>query len=171
MGHCIRIFAGSPEVLGAYCRVLPLAQLFALTSQATVLVLPLDDDLHDALHHVYPAGTWDEEAVRLSSGDMAFAAAASAAGPLAYLETNYFGGMGFQSAALWNGGRLVIRPSKLNVALDGPVAWSERPINRVLAAMGVVRVEARDEFDSFGLGFYRSNESIWSMARAAKAGT
>lgn len=166
MGHNVRLFAGRPDVLGAYRAVLPVAELFELTSNAEFAVLPLDDDLHDALHRVYPAGEWRAGAVRLSDGDMAFAARASERGPLAYLETNYFGGAGFQAAALWKDGSLVLAPVVLNVIVHAGIPPSTWPINTALRLMGLATHEDKDEFDSFGLGFYRSNADIWAMARA-----
>lgn len=152
-------------MLAGYGRIVPRLRLFALTSGAGLLVIPLDDDLHDALHRAYPAGEWGNPSVRLSSGDMAFAAGASKAGALAYLETNYFGGLGFQSCVLWRDGALEIAPRQLDIARDGSFPSAERPINRALAALGVERIDGKDEFDSFGLGFYRSNDAIWEMAR------
>lgn len=168
MGHNVRLFAGSARVLSAYTALHPMARAFALTSGAAILAVPVDDDLHDAFHHAYGTGEWLDGAPLLSSGDMAFAANASRAGPLAFLETGYFGGAGHQAAVVWIGGELALGPAAVKAAdqaLRPPSLW---PINAALRLVGVVAADGEDEFQSFGLGFYRSNEAIWSMARQVR---
>jgi hypothetical protein len=164
MGHNVRLFAGSARVLAAYRALAPMARTFALTSGAGVLVLPLDDDLHDTLHRAYGTGEWSEGPPLLSSGDMAFAAKASERGPLAYLETSYFGGAGHQTAVVWQGGEVLMGPMVLRRADQAERPAGLWPINAALRQLGVGAHEGEDEFQSFGLGFYRSNEDIWSMA-------
>jgi hypothetical protein len=75
-------------------------------------------------------------------------ASASHHGPVAYVETDYFGGAGGQAAAVWRGGTI----------------WMERrsdgsgPINEALRLLGVRPTPGEDEFDTLGLGRHRSNE-------------
>lgn len=164
MGHNVRLIAGSPRVLSAYATLTPMAQLFALTSVATIAVLPLDDDLHDALHRAYGTGEWRTSPPLISSGDMAFAAEASRQGPLACLETSYFGGAGQQAAVVWMDGEIVLGPHMLkrqDQERRSPALW---PVNAALRMLGVVAGTGEDEFQAMGLHFYRSNEDIWSMA-------
>lgn len=75
---------------------------------------------------------------------------------IAYIETEYFGGTGGQSAAIWEGGQLVL----------GPLVTADA-INQVLRLLGAVRGRAADEFEAIGLGRYRSNED-WIDARNRK---
>jgi hypothetical protein len=79
---------------------------------------------------------------------------------LGYIETDYFGGVGSQTAALWRNGRLVLGPLLRETHWDaesgqhidsGPAA-----INDVLVQLGVKRGRSVDEFDALGLSKYRS---------------
>jgi len=72
-----------------------------------------------------------------------------------YVETNYFGGTGYQSAALFENGKLVWKGSEHS---DPPV---RSPINQGLRRMGVVvPLEGQDEFDSVGLRRFRTLECL-----------
>jgi len=66
---------------------------------------------------------------------------------VAYVETEYFAGEGFERAAVWRDGAPVLGP------LDGAGA-----INRALRFLGVVAEAGREEFDVVGLGRHRSLE-------------
>ena len=50
-----------------------------------------------SLHAAYGTGDWLEEGALLTATDLAFAASASRAAPLAYLQTDIFGSEGEQS--------------------------------------------------------------------------
>lgn len=63
---------------------------------------------------------------------------------LAYIETEYFGGIGSQSGVLFVDGRIEIEPER-----------SEDIINRILQRLGVYKEAGKDEFDSISLGHYR----------------
>jgi hypothetical protein len=63
-------------------------------------------------------------------------------GPVAYVEAEYFGGVGEQRATLWRDG----------VAEDLPA------LNEALRALGVRRTGGRDEFDTIGLGRHRTTQ-------------
>lgn len=68
-----------------------------------------------------------------------------AAEPLfALIETDYFGGLGSKSAAVYRGATEVMQPQV-----------GDRPINKALRLLGVKAGEGRDEFDTVGLGKYR----------------
>jgi hypothetical protein len=72
--------------------------------------------------------------------------------PLAYIETEYFGGVGAQSAIAWQNRQVIEGPVIANnISMDGP-------INRTLRRLGVVHGNSHDEFDTLGLGRYRSND-------------
>ena len=63
---------------------------------------------------------------------------------LAYIETDYFGGIGTQSGILYENGNISI-----------PLCSGERAINILLRELGVWREVNKDEFDSLNLGIYR----------------
>lgn len=78
--------------------------------------------------------------------------------PVAFVATDYFGGAGTQHARVW-------RPSDA-------ATWSNNDsgaINAALALIGVTRSPDADEFDSVGLGWYRSNDDWAAFARHGKA--
>ena len=69
--------------------------------------------------------------------------------PVLYLETDYFGGLGAQSALLFRDG----------AAIFGPNNSDDTPISEALRIVGVKRgANDFDEFDAVGLGVYRSND-------------
>lgn len=72
---------------------------------------------------------------------------------IASISTDYFGGMGYQSAKLFV-------DSKIEYEADDEYDYSIRPINTVLKKMGVVKKGGMDEFDAIGLGNYRTNEDF-----------
>jgi hypothetical protein len=77
---------------------------------------------------------------------------------LAYIETDYFGGTGAQSAMLYENGQIVIAPLRTEDKWDTgrqtcyQTPPGERAINTVLKRLGVVCVNGCDEFDSILLG-------------------
>lgn len=71
----------------------------------------------------------------------------------AIIQTNYFAGMGEQSACLYNNAIKVI---------------ADTNINSVLEALGVVPLPDKDAFDTINLGEYRNTESYyWTTHNAA----
>lgn len=112
---------------------------------------PITDDVFDRLMSESGAVVIDPFE-RLTSGLVAFAMELSAGAGLAYVETEYFGGVGTQSAIAWRGRKTIVGP-----------AAGESAINAALRGIGASRAEAMDEFDSVGLGRYRSNDA-WAAA-------
>jgi hypothetical protein len=164
MGHQVRLFVGHPNVLSRYHAVLPNVRLHTLVAGVALAVLSLDDDVHDALHKAYGTGEWLDDGAGLTSTDIAFAARSSKTGALAYIETAYFGGTGRQSAVLWIGGGIAIKPTSLETTAAGNRPRATWPINAALRGLGVQATSGHDEFDSIGLGHYRSHDAI--LARA-----
>lgn len=67
---------------------------------------------------------------------------------MAYIETDYFGGVGTQAGLLMRNQQIVIGPQK-----------TAGTINVLLKEMGVCREKGQDEFASLGLDKYRRMES------------
>lgn len=82
--------------------------------------------------------------------------ACSANGPVAYVEAEYFGGAGEQSAKVWDGGKLVLGP--LRLAEKAPIPAAGTPISQALRRLGVAKGDYHDEFDAVGLGRHRDTE-------------
>jgi len=72
---------------------------------------------------------------------------------IASIYTDYFGGMGYQSAKLFV-------DNNIEYEADDEYDYITRPINTVLKKMGVVVKDGMDEFDMIGLGNYRTNEDF-----------
>jgi len=66
-------------------------------------------------------------------------------GKLAYVESEFWAGMGTHQGIVWEGGKQILH-----------VAPHSRGMNRILRELGVVRVEGKDEFDTLDLGRQRS---------------
>lgn len=72
---------------------------------------------------------------------------------IAKISTDYFGGSGSQRAKLFV-------DNKIEYEADDEYDYSLRPINEVLKKIGIVGKEGMDEFDTIGLGNYRTNEDF-----------
>ena len=71
----------------------------------------------------------------------------SRSGRIAYVEAEFFGGMGDQAHALFDAGVAV-----------GPIVVSDSAINQALQFLGVRAEDDKDEFDSVSLGQHRKTE-------------
>jgi hypothetical protein len=167
MGHCLSLFIGHKTALRVIVEIVPAAQVFALTPDATVFVLPLTDAVHAGLHAANGTGEWldlasDESGFLFTTTDMVVAARASVGSALAWVATEYHGGDGEQIAAVWIDGQLQMKPTLLREGETRPPAL--RPINMALRQLGVATKAPRDAFDTFGLGAYRWNDDIVAEA-------
>jgi hypothetical protein len=145
MGHHI-------SGLVARCGLLLAARPFSAVS----IVAPLEQGfgllLDEECPGVSPSG--------LPADFAAYAAGLSEAGPVAWVATDYFGGLGEQAAMAWNGG---------SVVLDYAVAPGG-VINAALRAIGFVNVaHSHDEFEAIGLDWFRRNEDWATFARLGHA--
>jgi len=69
------------------------------------------------------------------------------------ISTDYFGGPGYQEAKLFvNNKKEYDKSSESDYKLN--------PINDILKLMGIIKKEGMDEFDTIGLGKYRSNRDF-----------
>jgi hypothetical protein len=102
-------------------------------------------------------------------------------GPLAYIETEYFGGTGGQGAVVYSGREVVMGPEwhdsgPISRAL-GLIGVKRRPVGgrfstlglRALGLIGVKRCPVGDRFSALGLGAYRSNDDLIDAAAQARA--
>ena len=152
MGYRLEAVIGSAAVLSAAIggheamALVPLRQGLGL--------VPMTDEAFDAVNDGTAGGLpgfW-----KLPGGFGGLLSSWSARGPVAYLEADYFGGVGTQAAAVWDGGSLAFGPEFIGEA--GPVPVSGTPISRALARLGVTRGNHYDEFEAAGLGRERDTE-------------
>ena len=80
----------------------------------------------------------------------------SATGPVAYVEAEYFGGVGEQHAAVWEGGARTLGP--LHLPEGEPLPADGGPISQALRYLGVSAGHAHDEFEAAGLHRHRHTE-------------
>jgi len=83
----------------------------------------------------------------LGAGVEAWVRVLSAGGPTAYVETEYFGGEGFERSAVWSAGKLALGPHD-----------AAGSINQALRALGVRSPTDNQEFELVGLNRFRSVE-------------
>jgi hypothetical protein len=76
--------------------------------------------------------------------------------PIAFIETEYHGGAGSQGAVVVECGRIGAGPWASIDEWRGAEWYG--PINRALHHLGVPRSARDDEFDTLGLGRWRTNE-------------
>lgn len=86
----------------------------------------------------------------LTPGMLALLEAISVAGPVAYLEADYTGLDGHQTAAVWRHGGLLLGP--LLLGRTEPFVPGEAPISLALRELGVAARGRIDEFVVAGLG-------------------
>jgi hypothetical protein len=155
MGHHIHGFIaqlgplGDTTVGSEKAVVLPLTQGFGFMP---VMQAPPDS-----------AGPWPFAVFeRLTLTWTSWAAEQSQLFPLAYIETDYFGGLGMQAAIAWQAGRIKFGPEQSKSEwVNGQFSSTpllDSAINHSLRLIGVVRGTHIDEFEALGLGQYRSDE-------------
>ncbi|PJN40136.1 hypothetical protein CG747_13750 [Streptomyces sp. CB02959] len=159
--YCLQaVIAAKPvlsELIGSVedAHVAPLGQQLSL--------LPMTDVLFDALT---VAGAPELDGFRKTPArfDRALAAC-SAHGPVAYVEAEYFGRVGTQSAQVWDGGEVVLGPVCL--AEGQPDPSDGTPISQALRRLGVAKGNHVDEFDAVALGRHRDTDD-WLRSRSSR---
>ena len=149
MGYEIRAVIGRQEQI-ATLRAYEGVRAVVLADPAFALV-PMTDALFDAVN-AGAAVTRDlsDEFEFLSTAVTRWVKDGSRTGRLIYVEAEYFGGTGAQSAIGFARGEVSLAAAK---AEGGP-------INAALRFLGVVQALGRDEFDTVGLGRHRHLEKL-----------
>jgi hypothetical protein len=144
MGYYLQAIMGKQQTLAQHAsafqhaRVVPLAQ--------DVAIIPMTDALYDEIAN----GGAVERFEKLSPGVEEWLQRISVVAPVAYIEAEFFGGTGGQSAVAWSAGSRVLGP-----------LHSQDAINETLRFFGVRVDGAHDEFDAVGLDRHRdTNEWI-----------
>lgn len=110
------------------------------------------------------ASSEDPRLEELTPGVLSLALQASSHAPVAYVSTEYFGGQGGQDAATWVSESLGFSPRSIDYSGE----WPNSPISQALRSIGAVAEPGKDEFDTVGLGRYRSTER-WAKAHEGSA--
>lgn len=149
MGFCLEAVIAEEAVLRPLAEDAPVVPLHGPLS-----MLPMTDEYFDAVS--VPDAPGVDGFWKMPAGFGSSLAACSERGPVAYVEADYFGGAGTQSAQVWHGGTVVLGPLRLAVGERPPSDGS--PISQALRALGVRRGLRLDEFDAVRLGRYRWTE-------------
>jgi hypothetical protein len=91
---------------------------------------------------------------------------ASASARIAYIEAEFFGGRGTQSAIAWADGAVLLGPLHTQThdgEESGYVTADDLAINQVLRVLGVTTTGGEDELSTLGLGRFR-NPTEWRAA-------
>lgn len=163
MGHFIRALVYRPSSLGGRTKIYSEETRVSLEQGLELLLMR--DDLLDQLettHSGLPTNLGDAK-LDLPNLDTTFAALAcelSAFSKIAYVETDFFGGIGRQSAVLWDEGLIVFGPktesSNSRSGPPTPESLAASPINSVLRQLGARKKGQIDEFAGVGLNRIRS---------------
>lgn len=109
--------------------------------------LPLSDDHLDFLFPVQ--GSFDDSMTYLSDSLKAALSELSVDGPVAFVETEYHGGQGAQSAVVYDHGHCVF----------GPITNDAGAISGAMKLLGVTTAPGQhDEFEAVGFCRHRTNE-------------
>jgi hypothetical protein len=152
MSYDLQAVIAGEEVLNAAVRALSVARLASLGQG--VSLMPMTDALFDSVSEggdTSALGFW-----RLPGGFAKTLADWSTAGPVAYVEAEYFGGVGEQQAVVWDGGAIVLGPLRIPEGHPFPPAGSA--ISQALRRLGVVAGAGEDEFTALGLERHRHVE-------------
>ena len=150
MGHCINGIIAPIDVLRRLAAEQNLHKPAVLSD--SLGFIPLNPE---HLEIMFPEqGVYDKSMTYLSQALKTFLVSLSLQDRVAYIETEYFGGVGQQSAAVYDKAECILEPQ---TAEFGPVC-------KALRLLGVARkVVKTDEFDTAGLGRHRSNDD-WIKA-------
>ena len=122
MGHSVHLIIGRGAAVQAFLRQWPGSRTVEL--RGGWQAVPVEDALYATIEAKAPGATRPPELDVSPFGlELALAAATEAGGGLAYVETDYFGGTGGQSAVAFVDGRETMAPR-------GRVEAAERSIRR-----------------------------------------
>ncbi|MFB6775651.1 hypothetical protein [Streptomyces sp. NPDC056337] len=152
MGYALQAVIAADELLRVVLRDVPGARVARLGQGLSLM--PMTDEVFDGATDGSDGG--DLGFWKMPGGFATSLAQWSSSGPVAYVEAEYFGGVGEQRAAVWDDGSLVL----------GPLAEPERkrflravtPISQALRLLGARRSLGQDEFATVGLDRHRNSD-------------
>jgi hypothetical protein len=140
MGYLLQALVGRRDVLKAHAAAFQSTVIIEL--RENIAMIPITDALYEDIE-----GEPTDDCSRLSEAVEMWAKEISVGNVVGYVEAEYFGGEGGQSAVVWTNGS---RSSEFQFCSDA--------INRVLRLFGVTAISGKDEFDTVGLGACRNTD-------------
>ncbi|MFJ8053507.1 hypothetical protein [Streptomyces luteogriseus] len=153
MSYDLKAVIAGEEILRTATRDLCAVRLASIGQGLSLM--PVTDALFEAVAD--GGGDSASESRRLPGGFEKALAGWSAGGPVAYVEAEYFGGVGEQWAAVWDAGAIVLAP--LHVEEGEPFPPAGSPISQALRRLGVATRAGEDEFSAVGLDRHRHSEA------------
>jgi hypothetical protein len=157
MGYELRAVIGATEALRwaleefRAAQVVELEQGLAMVPMTEALFDEAADGTQDAaLGFWFLPGGFGEVIARWST-----------TGPVAYVEAEYFGGVGGQRAAVWSRGMLSLGPLTLDEHEQIPAQGT--PMSVALRSLGIRCTAGADEFTAAGLQRHRNTED-WASS-------
>lgn len=152
MGHCIQVIVAPIETANVISASWP--ELPRLNHQNGHAIFCVEADFIDA--RIAPdktPTTTGDEFMLLTNGFLELLKLMSHNGQLAYVETEYFGGVGGQGALVYRNGEEIMPPR-----------WKESgTINEALRLIGVPLEQFFDRFSAMGFDQIRSNGDILDL--------
>lgn len=152
MGYELTAVIGNTDQLRTVVGDLPHALLVPLHQGLSLI--PVTDRFFDAVTDGSAASRLDFW--RLPAGFELVLADWSQLGPVAYVEAEYFGGVGEQRSAVWHDSQIVLGPLQTNKHEPFPIAGS--PISQALRELGARTDGTTDEFTAVGLHQHRHTD-------------
>jgi hypothetical protein len=167
MGHHIQAFISREELLREIAQNYPTAIVIPLSQGFGIL--PITDQFYNELPDPQHPDMTDNRFLYLGPKLDQIGKSFSVKAPLAYVETEYFGGTGYQGAVVWVNGQIIFGPAIMGDIEDFQIVdLPDNAINIALRKLGVLKGDRHDEFDAIGLGKHRYNES-WIEEMTAPA--
>ncbi|MER5549772.1 hypothetical protein ABT072_47120 [Streptomyces sp. NPDC002589] len=154
--YCLQAVIATESVLRELAGSITEASIVPLGQH--LWLLPMTDALFDT---VAAAGAPELDG-KAPAGFDRLLTACSETGPVAYVEAEYFGGAGTQTAQVWDAGKTVLGP--LFLAEGEPSPTSGTPISQALRRLGAAKGDHVDEFSAVGLGRHRDTDD-WLSPR------
>lgn len=141
MSYYLHAIIANQQVLARHAPAFQRARVVLLAQN--IAIIPITDDLYDEIANRGEVDRFE----KLSPGVEEWTERMSVAAPVAYIEAEFFGGTGGQSAVAWSNGSRVLGP-----------LHSQDVINLALRYLGVRKDGEHDEFDTVGLGRHRDTD-------------
>jgi hypothetical protein len=153
MTYVLEALVGRNEINSVVLSQLPSSKLIALHQD--VWLLPLTNKLVSEISQL-PFNKTEKfllppELKSVSANVILLAEQLSQNNKVAYLEAEFFGGIGEQVSAGWQDQKMVFHPRQSITAINQALQW-----------LGVLRDNEHDEFDMIGLGQHRNTEA-WAQ--------
>jgi hypothetical protein len=153
MRYELSAIISTQSVLGPICAQHQSARLVALPV-ANIVLVPVTQDLVQELDETGTRVSVETGFWQLTVGVEGLVVAGSVHGRIAYLEADYVGREGRQTAAVWQTGETIYGPMILGRNEPFP-AKGNSPICGALRHLGVIAAGHRDEFVVAGLDRFR----------------